>query len=117
LAFEPKGVGTRIMGKRFLGATSVVHRLAKREVEMEAVHIAEAGRRQRLLHGLDVGLVELDGFQVRQAPPRLAERRSDRERLAIRGDAFSLAADRLEHVAVAEPHAGLPRRLSKQALV
>ena len=61
--------------------------------------------------------VELDGLEVGEAPPRLAKRRLDRDRLAIGGDALRLPADRLQHVAIAEPHSGLVGRPRQHRLV
>ena len=98
------------MCKRLVEAAAVVHRLAEREPEVKPVFVGEAAGFQRFLHGGDVGIVERHRLQIREAPPRFAERRPEGDRFAIRGDPVSLPPDRLEHVAVAHPDFRLVRQ-------
>ena len=76
LALQAKGVARRIMGEGLVGPAGVVHRLAQRKFEMEAVLVVELGGLQRRLHRRDIALVELHGLEIGEAPPGLAERRA-----------------------------------------
>ena len=79
------------MRERLVASAEVVQRLAERELEMEAIVVLEVVATERLLHGGNVGLVELDRLEVGEAPPGLAQRRIERDRLAIGGYASSAA--------------------------
>ena len=87
-----KGVG---------GPSGIVHRLAERKIEMKAVLVGQVRRLERLLHRAQVGTVELDGLEVRQTPPGVAQRRLELDGATIGGNRFSLPAQRLEHVTIA----------------
>ena len=77
----------------------VFKRFAQREIEVEAVFVADVAGQCRLHRG-NVADCELDGFQVGEAPPDFAEARRNVERAAISGNAVRLSSDRLEHVAI-----------------
>ena len=62
------------MREGIVGAPGVVHCLAEGEIEMKPILAAEFRRLQRLLHRREVSLVELDGLEVRKAPPGIAQR-------------------------------------------
>ena len=90
------------MRERLVTPAKIVKRLAQRELDVEAVVVLEVCAGERLLHRRDVVVGELDRLQIREAPPDFAQRRIERDRLAIGGDGFVLPADRLQHVAVAQ---------------
>ena len=113
MQFQAQRIAFRIMGECLVRNVGVVHRLAEREFEMKPVLVAKARSPQRGPHRRNVRFVEADRLQVREAPPRLAQRGLQLDRLAIGGDAFGLPPDRLQHVAVAQPHARLVRALCR----
>jgi hypothetical protein len=59
----------------FVGPACVVHRLAECEIEVEAILVLQPRRGERLLHRRNVRLIEPDGLEIGQAPPRLTEGR------------------------------------------
>ena len=109
LGLQPQPVRRLIMSEGGGMVFRIVHRLAQREVEVEAVVGGDRRVGQRTLHRGDVGGVEPDRLEVGQAPPQFAQRRLQPQRRAIGGDRFGLLADRLEHRAEAEPQLGLVR--------
>ena len=102
-AGPPKGIAGGIMSEASLCEDAILERLAEREVKMKAVILADAGRVKRLLHCGNVVVAEADRLQIGKAPPDLAQRRLDRKRSPVGGDAFGLVSNRFQDVAVAHP--------------
>ena len=84
-----------------------MQRLAERELELEPVVFVEIAALQRGLHRGHVVVVEVHGLQIGEAPPGVAERRLQGDRLAIGGETVRLTPDRLQQVAVAQQHSRL----------
>ncbi len=87
--------------------------LAERELEVEAVVVGDAFRQCRG-HRRDVGGVEGHRLEVGEAPPRLAERRGLRQRLAVGGDRLRRPPDGLQRMAVAHPSLRLARMVGEE---
>ena len=95
LELQPQRVGRGIMREGLIRAPKVVQCLAEREVEVKAVLVGEVARMKRLLHRAKVGFGELHRLEVRKAPPCLAKRRLERDRLPVCGHPVGLPAYRL----------------------
>jgi hypothetical protein len=87
---------------------TVLVRLAEREAELYA-RLGRLCPGELPLHRRDLGVVEAEGLEVRQAPPGLAVLRAQLHGPAVGRDRIGLAADRLQRVAKAKPGAGRPR--------
>ncbi len=105
------------MAKRLVVALEVLQRLAERIVQVQPVLVVEVGRRQRAQHGRDLLGAEVEGLEVGQAPPRLAQRRGQRDAAQIGLHAVGLPPHRLQHMAQAQPQARLVGMALQQALI
>src|SRR5918994_7664917 len=85
-----EAIALRIMDEARLGVLAILERLAEREMEMEAVVVAEPFRVQGRPHGVDIGILEADRLEIGQAPPDFAERWPDGDGAAIGGNALGL---------------------------
>ena len=102
-------VARRIVRKGRLHRSAIFERLAQREVEVEAVLLGHSVTLQRGLHRGDIGIAELDGFEVGQAPPCLTQTREQPNRFAVGLHPLGLLPDGFEHMPVAHPDARLVR--------
>ena len=94
-----------------------MHCLAKGEIELESIFVADCRVRKSRLHRVYVGAGETHRLQIGQAPPRFPQRRLERDGAAIGCDPFGLTTDGFEHVAVAQPNARLSWRFDENAFV
>ncbi len=78
-------------------------------MEVKPVVIFQASIGECPFHRRDIGVVELDGFQVGKAPPDLAQIGFQLDRAAIGGNRLFLLADGFQKMAEAHPYLGLAR--------
>ncbi len=95
----------------------VLQRLAQGVVQVKAVVVRQVRLRQPGGHGGAIGLVELDGLEVGQAPPGFAKARRQLQRLAISGHAIGLTAHGLQRMAIAHPALGLVGIVGQHRLI
>ena len=78
------------MVEGIVGSPEIMHRLSKREVEVEAVLVRKPRCIERRVHRRDIRVVELHRLEVGEAPPRIAKRGFERDRLPVRANAVRL---------------------------
>ena len=85
-------------------------------MQMVAIRLI-GGSLQRGGHLFDVARIKLHGFQIRKAPPGVAQRWCSADCLAIRRNTFFLTPDCLENVTIADPELRLLWSARQDALI
>ena len=114
---EAQPVAVRIVRERARVVLAIFQRLAERERDVQPVLPCKIVARERRAHVRDLGFVEAERLEIREAPVRLAEVRIERDAAAIRIDRAVGVAGRLERVAIAQPDVRLRRLLTEQRRV
>ena len=76
-------------------------------MEVKAVVVAERGVVERGFHRGDVGVVELDGLEIGEAPPDFAKAWRQLDGAAVGGNGLLLLADGFQQMREAHPDLGL----------
>src|SRR5712672_941180 len=105
------------MDKGLFIGTGVFQRLGERELEMQAVLVAQVVSLQRAPKREDVSVREPEGFEVGETPVGLTQRRLHGDGAAVGSHAVFLAARRFQRMTVAHPDLGLPRKVLEYRFV